>query len=94
MMQYPNIIALWHESINFSGPVDASKTGFANYCSTIVCTVGQSYPLIIETRDCYDNPATFKTDHNSYFKIKVTDVSDIQSIMNDFLKEKRQRWMV
>ncbi|XP_071161964.1 apoptosis-resistant E3 ubiquitin protein ligase 1-like isoform X1 [Mytilus edulis] len=54
-----------------AGSIDATKTGFTNYCSTIVCTVGQSYPLVIETRDCYDNPAMFKTDTKNYFKFKV-----------------------
>lgn len=54
-----------------AGPIDASRTGFTNYCSTIVCTAGTPYPLTIETQDSFGNPAVYKADQNHYFKIKV-----------------------
>ncbi|XP_060068994.1 apoptosis-resistant E3 ubiquitin protein ligase 1-like [Ylistrum balloti] len=54
-----------------AGPIDASRTGFTNYCSTIVCTPGTPYPLTIETQDSFGNPAVYKADQNHYFKIKV-----------------------
>ncbi|OWF42185.1 apoptosis-resistant E3 ubiquitin protein ligase 1-like [Mizuhopecten yessoensis] len=56
-----------------AGPIDASRTGFTNYCSTIVCTAGSPYPLTIETQDSFGNPAVYKADQNHYFKIKVTE---------------------
>ncbi|KAK6183620.1 hypothetical protein SNE40_011062 [Patella caerulea] len=56
-----------------AGPVDAGKTGFMNYSSTVVCTAGSSHPLTIETRDSFGNLATYKTDQSNYFKIKVTE---------------------
>ncbi|KAJ8308581.1 hypothetical protein KUTeg_013455 [Tegillarca granosa] len=54
-----------------AGPIDAGRTGFTNYCSTIVCTAGIPYPLTIETQDTFGNPAVYKADQNNYFKIKV-----------------------
>ena len=56
------------------GPIDAGKSGFTNYCSTIVCSAGTPYPLTIETQDLFGNPAVYKADQNSYFKIKVIEV--------------------
>ncbi|ESO94312.1 hypothetical protein LOTGIDRAFT_215855 [Lottia gigantea] len=53
------------------GPIDAGKTGFMNYSSTVVCTAGTSHPLTIETRDSFGNLATYKTDQSNYFKIRV-----------------------
>ncbi|XP_061172830.1 apoptosis-resistant E3 ubiquitin protein ligase 1-like [Saccostrea echinata] len=53
------------------GPIDAGKSGFTNYCSTIVCSAGMPYPLTIETQDSFGNPAVYKADQNNYFKIKV-----------------------
>ncbi|KAK3093591.1 hypothetical protein FSP39_017830 [Pinctada imbricata] len=55
------------------GPIDAARTGFTNYCSTIVCTAGQSHPLTIETQDSFGNPALYKADQNNYFKIRVVE---------------------
>lgn len=57
-----------------SGPIDASKTGFMNYTSTVVCTPDKAYPLTIEARDTFGNLASYKPDQNNYFKIKVTEV--------------------
>ncbi|KAL3873875.1 hypothetical protein ACJMK2_036958 [Sinanodonta woodiana] len=54
-------------------PIDASKTGFVNYASTVVCTPDTAYPLVIEARDSFGNLAQYKTDQNNYFKIKVTE---------------------
>ncbi|XP_041353724.1 apoptosis-resistant E3 ubiquitin protein ligase 1-like isoform X2 [Gigantopelta aegis] len=53
------------------GPIDASKTGFMNYSSTVVCMAGASHPLQIETRDSFGNLAAYKTDLNNYFKISI-----------------------
>ena len=58
-----------------SGPIDATKTGFTNYTTTVVCTPDTSYPLTIEARDAFGNIALYKADQNNYFKIKVTEVS-------------------
>ena len=57
------------------GPIDATKTGFTNYTTTVVCTPDTSYPLTIEARDAFGNIALYKADQNNYFKIKVTEVS-------------------
>ena len=56
------------------GPIDASKTGFTNYTTTVVCTPDTSYPLTIEARDAFGNMALYRADQNNYFKIKVTEV--------------------
>ncbi|CAI9739768.1 apoptosis-resistant E3 ubiquitin protein ligase 1-like [Octopus vulgaris] len=53
------------------GAIDATKTKFMNYSSTVVCTVGTSHPLTIETRDMFGNLTPYKTDHQNYFKIRV-----------------------
>lgn len=58
------------------GPIDAGKSGFTNYCSTIVCSAGTPYPLTIETQDSFGNPAVYKADQNSYFKIKVIETEN------------------
>ncbi|XP_053395047.1 apoptosis-resistant E3 ubiquitin protein ligase 1-like [Mercenaria mercenaria] len=56
-----------------AGPIDATKTGFMNYTSTVVCTPDSAYPLTIEARDSFGNLASYKPDQNNYFKIKVTE---------------------
>ncbi|XP_052269096.1 apoptosis-resistant E3 ubiquitin protein ligase 1-like isoform X1 [Dreissena polymorpha] len=56
-----------------AGPIDASKTGFMNYTSTVVCTPESSYPLTIEARDSYGNIAAYKPGQNNYFKIRVAE---------------------
>ncbi|XP_052769261.1 apoptosis-resistant E3 ubiquitin protein ligase 1-like isoform X1 [Mya arenaria] len=56
-----------------AGPIDASKTGFMNYTSTVVCTPESSYPLTIEARDSFGNIASYKPGQNNYFKIRVTE---------------------
>lgn len=53
------------------GPIDASKTGFMNYSSTVVCAAGTSHPLTIETRDSFNNLAAYRTDQKYFFKIRV-----------------------
>lgn len=53
------------------GAIDASKTRFMNYSSTVVCTVGTSHPLTIETRDMFGNLTPYKADQQNYFKIRV-----------------------
>lgn len=67
--------------IKMIGPIDAGKSGFTNYCSTIVCSAGTPYPLTIETQDSFGNPAVYKADQNSYFKIKVIEVRKSVSIL-------------
>ncbi|WAR20444.1 AREL1-like protein [Mya arenaria] len=57
-----------------AGPIDASKTGFMNYTSTVVCTPESSYPLTIEARDSFGNIASYKPGQNNYFKIRVTEI--------------------
>lgn len=57
------------------GSIDAMKTGFMNYTSTVVCTPDTPYPLNIEARDSFGNLASYKPVQNNYFKIKVTEVS-------------------
>ncbi|CAE1153964.1 AREL1 [Acanthosepion pharaonis] len=42
-----------------------------NYSSTVVCTVGTSHPLTIETRDMFGNLTPYKADQQNYFKIRV-----------------------
>ncbi|XP_076442500.1 apoptosis-resistant E3 ubiquitin protein ligase 1-like isoform X1 [Babylonia areolata] len=54
------------------GMIDASKTGFMNYSSTVVCAAGTSHPLTIETRDSFNNLAAYRADQSKhFFKIKV-----------------------
>lgn len=62
----------------FAGAIDASKTRFMNYSSTVVCTVGTSHPLTIETRDMFGNLTPYKADQQNYFKIRVREVSQVQ----------------
>ncbi|KAL5008817.1 hypothetical protein ScPMuIL_014398 [Solemya velum] len=54
-----------------AGPIDASKTGFMNFSSTVVCIAGSSHPLTIETRDAFGNLAAYRADQNNYFRIRV-----------------------
>lgn len=56
-----------------AGPIDATKTGFMNYTSTVVCSPDSAYPLTIEARDSFGNLAAYKPDQHNYFKIKVTE---------------------
>lgn len=54
------------------GPIDASKTGFMHYSSTVVCAARTSHPLTIETRDSFNNLAAYRADQSKhFFKIKV-----------------------
>ncbi|XP_070180625.1 apoptosis-resistant E3 ubiquitin protein ligase 1-like [Littorina saxatilis] len=54
------------------GAIDASKTGFMHYSSTVVCAAGTSHPLTIETRDSFNNLAAYRSDQSKhFFKIKV-----------------------
>ncbi|KAK7493478.1 hypothetical protein BaRGS_00015378 [Batillaria attramentaria] len=54
------------------GPIDASKTGFMHYTSTVVCAAGTSHPLTIETRDAFNNLAAYRADQSKhFFKLKV-----------------------
>ncbi|GAB1610051.1 apoptosis-resistant E3 ubiquitin protein ligase 1-like [Argonauta hians] len=54
-----------------SGAIDATKTKFMNYSSTVVCMVGDSHPLAIETRDMFGNLTPYKADNQNHFKIRV-----------------------
>ena len=58
-----------------TGVIDASKTGFMNYSSTVVCAAGTSHPLTIETRDSFNNLAAYRADQSKhFFKIRVEEV--------------------
>ena len=58
-----------------TGVIDASKTGFMHYSSTVVCAAGTSHPLTIETRDSFNNLAAYRADQSKhFFKIKVEEV--------------------
>lgn len=64
-----------------TGPIDASKTGFMNYSSTVVCAAGTSHPLTIETRDSFNNLAAYRTDQKYFFKIRVEEVSRASGVL-------------
>ncbi|XP_064603718.1 apoptosis-resistant E3 ubiquitin protein ligase 1-like [Liolophura sinensis] len=61
-----------------AGPIDATKSGFMNYSSTVVCTKGTSHPLTIETRDTYGNLSAYKAGQHDFFKIKVREAGSNQ----------------
>ncbi|CAG5129162.1 unnamed protein product, partial [Candidula unifasciata] len=75
------------------GPIDPSKTGFLNHSSLVVVPACTRYPLVIEPRDAFDNPATYQMSNKDFFKIKVQEAgtSDWHCPTNQIIYNRQER---